>query len=104
MCRHGGATGVSWTTRDRGLGGGSAAAVPASRLLSVVAMKKVTFKKLVVSAETIRTLGAAQLAVAAGGLKGPPVNTTHSLITVCTLPPTTIGITTGTVFDTGVSG
>lgn len=28
--------------------------------------------------------------MAAGGLKGPSVNTTHSIVTVCTLPSTSI--------------
>ncbi len=53
---------------------------PAHCLLSWRDMKKANFKKLVVSSETIRNLGNAQLGQVTGGVL--VVNTTHSIVII----------------------
>lgn len=68
--------------------------IPAHCLLPWRDMKKANFKKLVVSSETIRNLGNAQLGQVAGGKL--VVNTTHSIVIVsCGIPVASFGCNPG---------
>ena len=92
-CRHGCHPGAE---RGRGLARGSVAWSPASGVLIGDIMKKPTFKKLGLSAETIRNLTVMELGGVAGGLDTIIVTTTKSITSAC-IPP----LTTSGVIDTG---